>query len=737
MTMTNAMWTNGGDEEPVRRSSADEAPPARPMFSWYAQGFSDPLGDRLLLFDNTSGEPLELLRLCPQLSRVSAVEALVRERAARLEPFADARFARVCRVDRLPDPGGGLAVVSNGTQGRRLSEILHLAEAHHLQPSGEIVQRLVSDVVAAVARFHEIGRDVAHGALGPERLVVTPDGQLLVTEYVLGSALAQVALDRANFWRALRLALPVDPALAAFDQRTDVVQTGTIALALLLGRRLREDEYPARLAELVAEAGDRLVLGGWGRLAEPFLNWLLRMLQIDHGGAIANGLDARRALAEVVPMDEDAQFGGAAIDAFIRACSGAKRALAATDATAGSEPPPLPAALAPVPLSPATTGDDAARRALPPGNTLRLAEDTGRATLDPPGGGSRIERPDAAVPLPPRAMFGDALDGRTDGASGAAFHRWKQAGLILLVVVAVAETLFIGGRAILGRQPVVPSTGMLSIDSVPAQAKVVVDGKTVGATPIKLALAAGRHMLEVSAGDRRRSITVNTVAGSTVSQLLELPSASKESGRLRVVTAPPGGRVLVDGQPRGATPVDVEGLAAGNHEVVIEGRQGSVRQTVNVEANSTASVFVPLPGAGAPAPGWLSIDSPIELSVYEDAEFLGTSKSARIMLPAGRHQLQLVAEGVGFKTTNDVQVPVGKTATLEVAVPEGKMDINALPWAEVSIDNRRVGETPLGGVRVPIGRHVVTFRHPQLGDRTVECLVTLQSPARVSVDLRK
>ena len=41
------------------------------------------------------------------------------------------------------------------------------------------------------------------------------------------------------------------------------------------------------------------------------------------------------------------------------------------------------------------------------------------------------------------------------------------------------------------------------------------------------------------------------------------------------------------------------------------------------------------------------------------------------------------------------------------------------------------------GVGVPLGRHVVTFRHPQLGERTVECVVTSQAPARVSVDLRK
>ena len=79
----------------------------------------------------------------------------------------------------------------------------------------------------------------------------------------------------------------------------------------------------------------------------------------------------------------------------------------------------------------------------------------------------------------------------------------------------------------------------------------------------------------------------------------------------------------------------------------------------------------------------------------------------------------------------------GKTVSLDVVPPKSRVDINALPWAEVLIDNQRVGDTPLSGVMVAIGRHVITFRHPQLGERSVDCLVTLTAPARVSVDLRK
>ena len=78
-----------------------------------------------------------------------------------------------------------------------------------------------------------------------------------------------------------------------------------------------------------------------------------------------------------------------------------------------------------------------------------------------------------------------------------------------------------------------PPIGAVSVESNPAQATVVADGKRVGVTPIRLELAAGRHVLEVSPGDRRRTITVTSTPGTTVSQYVELPQAQPQTGKLR------------------------------------------------------------------------------------------------------------------------------------------------------------------------------------------------------------
>src|SRR5262249_23621919 len=123
--------------------------------------------------------------------------------------------------------------------------------------------------------------------------------------------------------------------------------------------------------------------------------------------------------------------------------------------------------------------------------------------------------------------------------------------------------------------------------------------------------------------------------------------------------------------------------------------------------------------------------------VFEDGRLIGTSEMDRIMLPAGEHFLELVATSVGFRATRSVRVTAGQTLALGVELPRAPLSINAVPWAEVFIDGVRIGETPLGNVSQRLGPHEIVFRHPELGERRVNATVTLNEPARISVDMRQ
>jgi serine/threonine-protein kinase len=96
--------------------------------------------------------------------------------------------------------------------------------------------------------------------------------------------------------------------------------------------------------------------------------------------------------------------------------------------------------------------------------------------------------------------------------------------------------------------------------------------------------------------------------------------------------------------------------------------------------------------------------------------------------------LDLVSTPLEFRTTASVQIAAGKIATAVVAVPNGSLSVNALPWAEVEIDGRPAGTTPLANLSLPIGSHEIVWKNPQLGERRRTVAVTAGAPARVGVD---
>jgi hypothetical protein len=104
------------------------------------------------------------------------------------------------------------------------------------------------------------------------------------------------------------------------------------------------------------------------------------------------------------------------------------------------------------------------------------------------------------------------------------------------------------------------------------------------------------------------------------------------------------------------------------------------------------------------------------------------------MMPTGRHELELVNSALQFRSPLAVTIEAGKVVTPTVAIPEGKLSVNAIPWAEVFIDGHNVGTTPLANLAVPIGTHEVVWRHPQLGERRQPVTVAAQTPARTGVN---
>jgi RNase P/RNase MRP subunit p29 len=161
---------------------------------------------------------------------------------------------------------------------------------------------------------------------------------------------------------------------------------------------------------------------------------------------------------------------------------------------------------------------------------------------------------------------------------------------------------------------------------------------------------------------------------------------------------------------------------------------------VKVLAGTTASLVAPAtpaaPATDGPVSGWISVKAPFLIEIREDGNLIGTTETERLMLAAGRHVLEFANQTVGYRQSRTVQVVPGKVAAMTIELPQGTVNLNASPWAEVWLDGRRIGETPIGNLAVPIGPHEIVFRHPEFGEKKHAVSVTTAAPVRLSVSMK-
>ena len=634
--------------QPPRKPAS---PPLEGLASWYTPGLVDGFGDRLLMFDNADSGPLEVLRFHAKLAATPGFEEMLLDRIRQVSRLTHPAFPTVRTVERL-ETDRSLALVSTHTPGKRLSTFF--AEPWRrrgLQPA--FVAGVVTQVIESLSVLQSQGKSVAHGALTADRVILTPEARVCVSEHVLGSALEQLRLSPAQLWREFGILIPRDPVprepvgAPRLDARGDVFQIGVLALSLLLARRLTPADIEERLPDLLdhwsESAAARSSLCG-----EMLRRWLERALQV--------GERPYGSAAEAYPdlRDMPSEPTSAAFD-YLQAgdSDGPARPLMRILPTAQTNGL---GRHAPNDSSIAAIRDEGVSRtrAATTGAENRIVEARGAFPLE------RVSPPlERLSPRPGSRLFDDSaleqkrLPPPASSNNGRA-RSWITASLATL---ALTEALII---AVMMIRPAGSFTTTVAPSPRAAEVRSTPEVPAAAASPTDLESAIVQAVGDVNKAARPE-------AALDVSRPTETPTA--------VAIA----------------------RAAGTQ------RSGGVR-----------------------------LSSPIELKVLQGDRVLGSSADGPVVMAAGTYELDLINTALGFRAHQSVTFRAGQITTLTIPVPRGRISVNAQPWAEVWIDDRLVGETPLANLDLPIGEHQVMFRHPQLGERRQTLVVRADTPARIS-----
>ena len=550
-----------------------------------AAGPVDGLGERWTTADAT--DAVELLRFRGEVATAPGFEEALRERAAALADFADPGFAAIREVVQ---DGDHLTLVSTRVAGQRLSDLLARI------PRGKrvsFVTRLLRDATRALSELEAVASGITHAALTADRILITPEGRVCITEHALASALQELALWPEELWTEFGLLARADAnGEAVFDSRTTVMQLGAVALSVLLSRQITLQDVEHRLPALLEEFG-ALTANGSSVVAAPLREWLDRALQLN-AHPYASALEAEAGLRDLLSALGPA--GALEVDTI-------------------QFPVKVDAAAAKV-------------EAAPPKEAHMPV--------------SKLE-PSLAAPLPPVATTPDRVAsddvrpwaGQTSSGRREQYAIW---GVVALAIIAVGEGVALT-RMAMRPATVVLTDSSIVIESPQPGTTVMVDGQAVGSTPVKVRVNPKTQAIRLVAAAPTAPASDPAAAAAKAESdrtaaALEQAAARQRTGGLQIRT--PINLTVLDGdRVLGSTADGPIVATAGTRQLdfVNTALGFRVRQNVTIRSGVIAPLTI------TPPMGRISINAQPWAQVLIDDQPVGETPLANVQVPIGEHQV--------------------------------------------------------------------------------------------------
>jgi len=134
----------------------------------------------------------------------------------------------------------------------------------------------------------------------------------------------------------------------------------------------------------------------------------------------------------------------------------------------------------------------------------------------------------------------------------------------------------------------------------------------------------------------------------------------------------------------------------------------------------------------------LRVQAPLPGEVLLDGQPLGKLPLTRTPVWPGHHNLIVRSAKRGYTIRRQITVKPGAQLSLQLVPKWGSIRLHVWPWAEVRLDGRNVGTTPLAPIRALEGIHRVVLVNSKLGvRRELRVLVKPAQQTHVKVRLQR
>ncbi|MCP4412824.1 MAG: PEGA domain-containing protein, partial [Gammaproteobacteria bacterium] len=253
------------------------------------------------------------------------------------------------------------------------------------------------------------------------------------------------------------------------------------------------------------------------------------------------------------------------------------------------------------------------------------------------------------------------------------------------------------------------NTGSVNIETDPAEAIALLNGKDVGKTPVNLTgIKIGIYEVELQKeGYSSCKKTIKIKAGKEyplTAKLMEM------TGTININSTPSNAIIRINGKKSGNTPAIIANLVAGEYqlEVMMSGYE-VWSDIVNINPGKESTVTAELQKES----GSVNIDSnPSNAIIFVDNKEVGTTPKIITDLSHEKHLIEVRMDGhEDWGESINMEQGVELSVMAELQMIAGSVSISSEPSnAKIIIDSKKAGSTPKTLTGILPGEHQVEIR---------------------------